>query len=104
MVPNDPAAQFAARLTGIIFALLGAAVLVFFLLRVIPGDVCELRLGAAEGNTIDEDSIRLCRNNLGLDQSKLIQFVDFISDFVVFDLGRSMWTGRAVPKIARRPG
>jgi peptide/nickel transport system permease protein len=84
------------RIFLVVPTLLGAAVLVFFLLRVIPGDVCELRMGGLEGNTIDEDAIRICRNNFGLDQSRLVQFGDFISDLMVFDLGRSMWTGRVI--------
>jgi len=76
--------------------LLGAAALVFFLLRIIPGDICELRHGGLEGNSIDEDAIQVCRMDAGLDQSRLVQFGDFIGDFVVFDLGRSMWTGRKI--------
>ena len=75
--------------------LLGAAVLVFFLLRLIPGDVCELRM-AGEGGYVDEDAIKTCQVDLGMNQPKIVQFYDFISGFVVFDLGESMWTGKAV--------
>lgn len=83
------------RILLIVPTLLGAATLVFFLLRVIPGDVRELRIGG-EGGYVDDDAVRLCQEEVGLDQSRLVQFGDFIGDFMVFDLGRSMWTGRTV--------
>ena len=42
--------------------LIGAAILVFFLLRLIPGDVCELRM-AGEGAYVDEQALATCREN-----------------------------------------
>jgi len=75
--------------------LIGAAILIFFLLRLIPGDVCELKMAGA-GLYVDQEQIDICRANLGLERPILIQFWDFISGFVVFDLGTSMWTGRAI--------
>lgn len=83
------------RVLLMIPTLIGAAILVFFLLRLIPGDVCEVRL-AGTGLYVDEEQITLCRENLGLNDPLLLQFWRFISGFVVFDLGTSMWTGRAI--------
>ncbi len=75
--------------------LIGAAVLVFFLLRLIPGDVCELRL-AGTGLYADPAEIELCRNNLGLNDHIIVQFTNFVIGFFVFDLGESMWTGKPI--------
>jgi len=75
--------------------LIGAAVLVFFLLRLIPGDICELRL-AGTGLYADPAEIELCRNNLGLNDHVLVQFADFVMGFLIFDLGDSMWTGKPI--------
>ena len=75
--------------------LIGAAVLVFFLLRLIPGDVCELRL-AGTGLYADPAEIEICRTNLGLNDHILIQFFDFVVGFFIFDLGESMWTGKPI--------
>lgn len=75
--------------------LFGAAVLVFFLLRLIPGDVCELRM-SGEGGFVDDEAIRICQENLGLNDSQIVQFGSFIYGFMVFDLGESMWTGKAI--------
>jgi peptide/nickel transport system permease protein len=83
------------RLLLMIPTLIGAAILIFFLLRLIPGDVCELKMAGA-GLYADQEQIDICRTNLGLERPILVQFWDFISGFVVFDLGTSMWTGQPV--------
>ena len=75
--------------------LIGAAILVFFLLRLIPGDVCELRM-AGEGSYVDEAAIDTCRANIGIDQPILVQFGQFIWGLVRFDFGTSMWTGQPI--------
>jgi len=83
------------RLLLMIPTLLGAAVLIFFLLRLIPGDVCEIKLAGA-GLYVDQEQIDICRKDLGLDQPMLAQFWTFFSGFLVFDLGKSLWTGREI--------
>jgi peptide/nickel transport system permease protein len=83
------------RLLLTIPTLLGAALLVFLLLRLIPGDVCVLRMSGGAGH-IDSKAIELCRTELGLDRSYLVQFLDFIWGFIRFDFGNSMWTGRPI--------
>jgi peptide/nickel transport system permease protein len=83
------------RVLLVIPTLLGAAILVFFLLRLIPGDVCELRM-SGEGAFVDEAALAVCRANLGIDQPILIQFVDFIWGLVRFDFGLSMWSGQPI--------
>jgi len=83
------------RILLMVPTLFGAAVLVFFLLRLIPGDVCELRIGG-EGGYVDEDAIKVCQHDLGTDRPMIVQFGHFVGGFVVFDLGESMWTGKAV--------
>ncbi len=83
------------RLLLMIPTLIGAAVLVFLLLRTVPGDVCEVRL-AGTGLYADPAEIALCRKNLGLDQPKIVQFYEFLKGYVTFDLGDSMWTGKPV--------
>jgi peptide/nickel transport system permease protein len=75
--------------------LLGAGLLVFVLMRLIPGDICVLRMSGGAGY-VDPKAIEQCRIELGLDRSYLVQFVDFIWGFIRFDLGNSMWTGRPI--------
>ena len=52
------------RVLLVIPTLLGAAALVFVLMRLIPGDVCVVRLGSG-GNTLDPKAIALCHAELG---------------------------------------
>lgn len=90
------------RLLLMIPTLFGAAVLVFTLLRLIPGDTCELRL-AGSGGYFDQSALDICRHEMGIDRPKLVQFWDFISGIVRFDFGTSMWTGQPiVTEISRR--
>jgi peptide/nickel transport system permease protein len=56
------------RLLLMIPTVLGAAVVIFLLLRAMPGDVCEIKLGG-EGAYVDEAQITLCRDQLGLNDS-----------------------------------
>ena len=83
------------RLLLMIPTLLGAAVLVFLLMRAIPGDICYLRM-AGGGGTVDLKVVHQCRLDLGLDRPLLVQFWEFISGFAVGDFGKSMWTGRPI--------
>ena len=83
------------RILLMIPPLFGAAFLVFFLLRLIPGDVCELRL-AGTGLYVDQETIDICREKLGLHEPMIVQFFDFLLGIVTFDLGESMWTGKAI--------
>ena len=85
----------AKRILLMIPTLIGAAVLVFFLLRIIPGDICELRL-AGTGLYADPAEIELCRENLGLNDHIMVQFADFVIGFFILDLGDSMWTGKPI--------
>ena len=75
--------------------LFGAAVVVFLLLRLIPGDVCLLKFGG-EGGYVDPEQITQCQDLLGISDPKIEQFFDYIYGFVTMDLGTSMWTGQDV--------
>jgi len=82
------------RVLLMIPTLLGAAVLVFVLMRLIPGDVCVLRL--ATGGGMDPQVLQNCRAEIGTDQPMWVQFWTFIKGLVVLDFGKSMWTGREI--------
>jgi peptide/nickel transport system permease protein len=83
------------RLLLAIPTLAGAAALVFILMRLIPGDVCVIRLGSG-GAHVDQDALALCRSQLGLDQPMIVQFLMFLKNYAMFDFGISMWSGNPV--------
>ena len=72
--------------------LLGVATLVFSLIHLVPGDPALAMLG--EGAS-PQDVAEL-RKNLGLDRPLLEQYVHFLRQAVVGDLGRSFRTGQPV--------
>jgi peptide/nickel transport system permease protein len=82
------------RVLLMIPTLFGAAVLVFCLMRLIPGDICVLRLATGAG--MDPQVLQNCRVEIGTDQPVWVQFVQFMKGLVTFDFGKSMWTGRPI--------
>ncbi|MBA2519926.1 MAG: ABC transporter permease [Chloroflexia bacterium] len=74
--------------------LLGISVIVFLLVRLIPGDVIDLMLGT-EGSLRPEVREQL-RQTLGLDQPLYVQYVTWLGDIVRGDLGRSLRTGQPI--------
>jgi peptide/nickel transport system permease protein len=83
------------RILLVVPTLLGAASLVFLLMRLIPGDICVVRLGSG-GGTFDESAVTACHAELGLDRPIWLQFFNFVWGFCRFDFGTSMWSGKPV--------
>src|SRR3989441_995913 len=75
--------------------LLGVAVLIFFLMRVVPGDIVELRF-AGESAFAQKENLDTERARLGLDQPLWKQFLVWIAGVVRLDFGKSMWTGAPI--------
>ena len=86
----------AKRFLLMIPTLLGVAVLVFVLLRVLPGDVVEMRFASGQNQFVDQKMLDAERAKLGLDKPIWHQFRDYLTGLVRFDLGRSMWTGSPI--------
>jgi peptide/nickel transport system permease protein len=84
------------RLLLIVPTLLGAATLVFLIMRVIPGDVALLILGGDDGGQIDQKQLAAVREQLGLDQPLVVQFLTWLWGVVRLDFGKSLWTGQPV--------
>src|SRR6266852_3437784 len=83
------------RLLLMIPTLLGVAVLIFFLMRVVPGDIVELRF-AGESAFAQKENLDKERARLGLDQPLWKQFLVWITGVVRLDFGKSMWTGAPI--------
>ncbi len=83
------------RLVLVIPTLLSVAVIIFFMLRVVPGDIVELKL-RGDGGQVTEEVLTQERQRLGLDKPLIVQFERWMLGLATFDLGRSMWTDRPV--------
>jgi peptide/nickel transport system permease protein len=81
----------------VIPTLIGVAVAVFFLIRVMPGDVVVVKL-RADGAAVTQETIDAERKRLGLDKPLYAQFVDYMTGLARLDLGNSLWTNQPVAK------
>ena len=71
--------------------ILGAGIIVFLMMRLLPGDICLVRV-AGDGMGVSEEALAICRETFGLHKSLWGQFLDFVVGYATFDLGISMWT------------
>ena len=84
-----------SRILLMVPTLLGAAALVFILMRLIPGDICLVRLGSG-GTSFSTQALAACHAEIGLDRPWLLQFTQFIWGMMRGDFGISMWSGKPV--------
>ena len=84
-----------SRLLLVIPTLLGAAALVFILMRLIPGDICLVRLGSG-GTSFSTQALAACHVEIGIDKPWWMQFLSFIWGLARGDFGISMWSGKPV--------
>lgn len=82
------------RILMMVPTMFGVALLIFILMRVIPGDIVEVRFRDAYGVT--EEMKNRERARLGMDKPAVVQFVNWIIGITRFDFGTSLWTGRPV--------
>ncbi len=84
--------------------LFGVSVLIFVLMRVIPGDVARLLLsGGGEGGVASEQAVAKVRQELGLDKPLHVQYVNWIVSIARLEGGHSYFSGRPVfQEIAQR--
>ncbi len=84
------------RLLAMIPTLLGVAVLIFVLLRVVPGDVVEARFLTQGSQFQSQELMDIERKKLGLDQPLWQQFTTWMGGVLRLDFGLSMWTGSPI--------
>ena len=87
-----PLAYIAKRLFHLSLIMFGVSVLVFLMLRMIPGDPARLLLGEFAS---PEELVRL-RGQMGLDQSYPVQYGIYLKNILQGDLGNSLRNGAPV--------
>ena len=83
------------RILLMIPTLLGVAIVIFLLMRVVPGDIVELKY-AGEGASISRETLEKERQLLGLDKPLWYQFGSWMWGLMRGNFGVSMWTGRPI--------
>ena len=84
------------RVLLMIPTLFGAALLVFLIMNIIPGDIALLIIGGDQGGDIDPQELANLREQLGLNRPLFVQFFSWLWGVVRFDFGSSLWTGAPV--------
>jgi peptide/nickel transport system permease protein len=95
----------AKRLLAAIPTFLAVTIVIFVMVRVVPGDIVGLMLEnqtAALTKPGAEDELR---EDLGLNAPLPVQYLDWLTGFLQGDLGKSPWSGRPVfgEAVARAP-
>lgn len=80
------------RLFMLIPVLFGMTIIVFFMIRAIPGDPAQVILG----QQATKEAIEALNQKLGLDQPWYIQYVDYLKGLLTGDLGESLRTSSPI--------
>src|SRR5262247_4391504 len=84
------------RLLLMIPTLIGAALVIFLLMNIIPGDVALLIIGGDQGGDINPRELAKLRGQLGLDRPLYEQFLTWLWNVIRLDFGKSLWTGAPI--------
>ncbi len=87
------------RLFGLIPILIGISIIVFLIMRMLPGDVAAMILmGGGEDSTsgVSAEAVAELRDQLGLNAPLWKQYIDWMWGIVRLDAGVSLWTQKPV--------
>jgi peptide/nickel transport system permease protein len=84
------------RLLLMLPTLIGAALVIFLLMNIIPGDVALLIIGGDQGGDINPHELAKLRAQLGLNRPLYAQFLAWLWGVVRLDFGKSLWSGAPI--------
>lgn len=88
----------ARRLVQLVPVVFGITLVLFFMLRLLPGDPATAMLG----DRATDEAITRLNHHLGLDRPIYIQYIFFLRDLATFDLGQSIKYGVPVSSLLFR--
>ncbi|MCB8822548.1 ABC transporter permease [Microvirga rosea] len=83
-----------SRLIDLIVVLFGVSIIVFLMIRLIPGDAVAIMLGA--NTEITPERMAELNSRVGLDKPVVEQYLIWAGSALRGDFGTSLWTGRPV--------
>ena len=83
------------RVLQLIPVLLGVSLVIFFMVRAIPGDPAQILLG----QTATPEAVQEVRERLGLNEPVVVQYLLFLRDAATGDLGDSIVEGKPVTTV-----
>jgi peptide/nickel transport system permease protein len=82
---------FLQRLLLVIPTLLGVSLVVFVIMRLLPGDVArQILTGGGSGQGVTQEQVDKLRHELGLDAPIPVQYLRWLGGVAHFDFGRSL--------------
>src|SRR6476660_8104764 len=85
----------ARRLVQLVPVVFGITLVLFFMLRLLPGDPATAMLG----DRATDEAITRLNHHLGLDRPIYVQYFYFLRDLATFDLGQSIKYGVPVSSL-----
>jgi len=85
------------RIGQLVFTLWCVATLIFFMLRVLPGDPVEFKY-TSEGGVITAEQLQQQRVRFGFDKPVPVQYAHWIAGLVRMDLGMSIWSENPISR------
>src|SRR3954449_3623265 len=83
-----------SRFADLLVVLFGVSIIVFLIIRLIPGDAVAIMLGA--NTEITPERMAELNRRVGLDRPIIEQYLIWAGSALRGDLGTSLWTGRPV--------
>jgi peptide/nickel transport system permease protein len=90
------------RVLQMILILLLVTVIVFLMVRLLPGDPIRMFLSSQDLETITQEQIDFLRHQYGLDRPIIVQYVDWLGGIVQGDFGRSIITRQPIINDVKR--
>jgi peptide/nickel transport system permease protein len=86
------------RLIGLVPVLIGISLLIFIIMRMLPGDVAQMLLigDADKSAQVAPEVLAALRLKLGLDVPLHEQYFNWVGGLLQLDAGNSLWSGRPV--------
>ena len=85
------------RLLMVVPILFGVSLVVFFIMRMVPGDVATMILMGPTGDVgARQEDIAALREKLGLDRPLAVQYLSWVGGMLTLNVGDSLWSGRPI--------
>jgi len=96
---------FLRRLLLAIPTLFGVTVLIFFVMRILPGDPLSVIVSEDAGTyVLTDEELAAVRADLGLDKALYLQYADWMIAIGKGDLGHSFWNNKPISHLIKRRG
>ena len=78
------------RILQMLLVLLIASIVVFLIVRLLPGDPVLMYLTSEDLEEITQEQVDVIKHNLGLDRNMVVQYFDWLGGAITGDLGNSI--------------